>query len=301
MPETAARPTGRPSVRVTLAGTDRCDPHGASFQTASVLAYSRRAHRSRVILAVRRPDATVLVLDCANTALGDARVIAHLDAQEPRENALLLARMYLGDPRRGEPRRLERDDLELRSRTSTTSVEATEPATLSDARGHRFEIAPVREDSEAPELRWTRRTPGNGAQPEAVSLRETLGALEVYEPACSLTLAAVQHAAPPVRAARLRSELDRLQASPIVLNRGLREAVQHAVAQGTSLSAIALRCGRLKSDSRGRRSGETSWLARRIGQMPEGGKSAPTPWIHSDTLALIAREGLAVSPREVEL
>jgi hypothetical protein len=85
------------------------------------------------------------------------------------------------------------------------------------------------------------------------------------------------------------------------LNRGLREAVEREVRAGMSMSEIATRCGRMKADRNGNRSGETSWLARRIGQMPEGGHARPTPWIHSDTLALIAREGLGVSPREVEL
>jgi len=27
----------------------------------------------------------------------------------------------------------------------------------------------------------------------------------------------------------------------------------------------------------------------------------PTPWVHSDVLALIARRGLGLSPREVEV
>jgi hypothetical protein len=31
------------------------------------------------------------------------------------------------------------------------------------------------------------------------------------------------------------------------------------------------------------------------------GKPRPTPWVHSDVLALIARDGLGISPREVEL
>jgi hypothetical protein len=44
-----------------------------------------------------------------------------------------------------------------------------------------------------------------------------------------------------------------------------------------------------------------SWLARRIGQTPEAGAAEPTPWISSDVLALIARDGLGLSPREVEL
>ena len=56
----------------------------------------------------------------------------------------------------------------------------------------------------------------------------------------------------------------------------------------------------MKRDACGNESGETSWLARRLGLLPEGGKERPTPWIHSDVLALIARRGLGLSPREVE-
>ena len=67
------------------------------------------------------------------------------------------------------------------------------------------------------------------------------------------------------------------------------------------MSEIAIRCGRVKRDQRGNVSGETSWLARRIGQLPDAGQSTPTPWISSDVLALIARDGLGLSPREVEL
>ena len=100
----------------------------------------------------------------------------------------------------------------------------------------------------------------------------------------------------------LRTELARVLRSPIVLNRGVREAVLARVGRGeTTMSEIAIRCGRLKKDPKGHRSGETSWLARRIGLLPEGGHRTPTPWVHSDVLALIAREGLGVAPREVEL
>ena len=93
-----------------------------------------------------------------------------------------------------------------------------------------------------------------------------------------------------------------MQRSPIILNRRLREAVIAASERdGLSMSEIATRCGRIKYDRAGNASGETSWLARRLGILPEGGQQAPTPWIHSDVLALIARRGLGVSPREVEL
>jgi hypothetical protein len=67
------------------------------------------------------------------------------------------------------------------------------------------------------------------------------------------------------------------------------------------MSEIAIRCGRVKRDTRGSSSGQTSWLARRIGQLPEGGQDSPTPWVHTDVLALIARDGIGVSPNEVEL
>ncbi len=100
----------------------------------------------------------------------------------------------------------------------------------------------------------------------------------------------------------LRAELDRLYESSTVLNRGLREAVLSAVnGSGLSMSEIAKRCRRFKRDTRGTMSGDTSWLSRRVGLLPEGGKAAPTPWVSGDVLALIARDGLGVSPREVEL
>jgi hypothetical protein len=74
--------------------------------------------------------------------------------------------------------------------------------------------------------------------------------------------------------------------------------VQRVVSTGElSMSEFAIRCGCTKGSGR---SGNTSWLARRIGQLPEGGKTQPTPWVDGDVLGLIARDGLGVSPREVE-
>jgi len=101
---------------------------------------------------------------------------------------------------------------------------------------------------------------------------------------------------------QLAVELRRVESSPIVLNRRLREAVLSAVTDGgTSFSAIAMACGRIKHDHRGNGSGETSWLARRVELLPSGAGQRPNPWVHSDTLALIARNGLGLAPREVEL
>jgi hypothetical protein len=154
-----------------------------------------------------------------------------------------------------------------------------------------------------PELRWCREGPGHASECEPLSLREAIAALESYEPLQELTLVALASCghSGEVSTTVLRSELARVQESPIVLNRRLREVVLAAVERGeSSMSEIAIRCGRVKRDRRGNESGETSWLARRLGLLPEGGRSTPTPWIHSDVLALIARRGLGVSPREVE-
>jgi hypothetical protein len=67
------------------------------------------------------------------------------------------------------------------------------------------------------------------------------------------------------------------------------------------MGEIATRRGRVKRGRNGSESGETSWLARCIGQLPEAGRPRPIPWVHTDVLALIARDGLGISPHEVEL
>jgi hypothetical protein len=137
-----------------------------------------------------------------------------------------------------------------------------------------------------------------------VSVREAIEGMRSYEPVRTLTrLALATHARRrDVSIAVLRLELERVLRSPIVLNCKLRETVLQMIGErGLSMSEIAIRCGRVKRDCAGNVSGETSWLARRLGLLPEGGRERPTPWIHSEVLALIARQGLGVSPREVEL
>ena len=137
-----------------------------------------------------------------------------------------------------------------------------------------------------------------------LTVRDVVAALESYEPVRTLTsqmVAGHRHDA-KVSVSVLRGEIERFLVSRFVLNRGLREAaLATAQADGLSMSEIAMRCGHLKQTSRGHVCGDTSWLSRRLGLTPEGGESAPTPWVDSDVLALIARQGLGISPREVEL
>lgn len=266
--------------------------------------------RMRHVVALPGAAGSVLVVDRDAATLGDCRLVAHLAADEPPENAALVCDSYLRDADSRRCRRVTPEDLEVAPFTETEQIASqvgVAPGTkgLIDRHGrsYRLELRPAR--ISIPDLRWCRR-PADGEvdRSEPVSVREAIASLESYEPVRTLTLRALalHREDPAVSTTTLRLERERMDASQIVLNRGLRRAVLAAkVRQGLSMSEIAIRCGRVRHDSRGNASGETSWLARRLGIAPESGESTPTPWIHSDVLALIARHGLGISPREVEL
>jgi hypothetical protein len=261
------------------------------------------------VIAAAAAEGSVLVIDRDAATHADRRLVAHLPADEPPGNAALTCRLYLEQLSREELRcRLLRpeDDREVPFADGQHSVRAqTAGVTLPrDSTGAGYRLERLRTGMSIPELRW-RRHPSSGAeQPRTVSLREAIAALESYEPLCTLTsdaLARARHSG-GVSTAVLRVEFERVRQSPIVLNRRLREVALAVMERhGLSLSEIAIRCGRIKRDACGKQCGETSWLARRLGLLPEGGKRLPTPWIHTNVLALIARRGLGVSPLEVEL
>lgn len=278
--------------------------------------YSDWDGRPREVIARNGSAGTVLVVDRDACTLGDRRLLAHLGADEPAANAALVCRSYLEQARRGRCR--------CRALTAQDAHEVpfagedelglqlpagSEDQELLDEDGRCYRLELVRTGMSIPALRWRRHTaPGAGDAPAVVSVREVIARLESYEPVRSLTTRALSlqtHAEARTEAVSttvLSAEIERVRESPIVLNRGLREAVlQRIEREGLSMSEIAIRCGRIKRDGSGNVSGETSWLARRLGMLAEAGRSAPTPWIHSDVLALIARSGLAISPREVEL
>jgi hypothetical protein len=272
----------------------------------------RRIDRYQDELGVRRElivragsNGSLLVIDRRPSPGCDERLLAHLPADEPFENAVIVCRRYLEDrPTRRGCRPVTEDD----KRSAPLSFEtdafhsAWEEARCPEA-DYRLEQGSGR--MTIAQLRWMRYPHGGGgAAGEPVSLREAIGETESYEPLCAVTRAALARHGndPSVSITILRAELERVLESPIVLNRGLREAVlTHLEREQMSMSEVAIRCGRIKRDRTGNESGETSWLARRLGLLPEGGKRRPTPWIHSDVLGLIAREGIGVSPREVEL
>jgi hypothetical protein len=265
----------------------------------------------REVLARPGTAGSVLVLDRDATTLGDCRLVAHLAADEPPENAGLIGSSYLQEPlgRRRRCRLVAPEDFQTppfcdEADSESDATKHPDETDVFDTRGRCYRLEPLATSLSIPELRWRRHLPDCAeGEPRPVSVREAISCIESYQPVRSLTQRALANHRGDgrVSTAVLRVELARVQESPIVLNRRLREVVLATVErQGVSMSELAMRCGRIKRDCNGNESGETSWLARRLGILPEGGKNAPTPWIHSDVLALIARRGLGVSPREVE-
>jgi hypothetical protein len=270
--------------------------------------YTDSTGRDREIVARAGWLGSVLVIDCDFATRADRRLLAHLGADEPPENAVLICRDYLHDAH-PDPRSCraltEEDSLIEPLAVAHDSAKLAATPALRDSAGGTYALRLVPGRASIPELRWGHRMGGDDATAErTVCLREVVGNVEHYEPACALTewMLALRKGDGEVSTSVLEAELVRVRESPIILNRGLREAVLiHIEKHGRSMSEIALRCGRVKRDRKGNESGETSWLARRVGLLPEGGRSAPTSWIHSDVLALIARRGLGLSPREVEV
>jgi hypothetical protein len=272
--------------------------------------YTDPRGRRRELQARPGRGGSTLVVDCDAEWGEPCSLVAHLGADEPPENAALVVRRYLEDERdvRGRCRPLTPDDARVLPFAEAERVRAEAAAEALaapvDRRGWAYRLDLLDTGMSIPELRW-RRHPGPccGGAARTLSLREAIGRLEGYEPLRTLTQRAlVRHGGDgAVSTTTLRAELERVQNSPIVLNRRLREVTLAIVGgERLSMSEIAMRCGRVKRDARGNVSGETSWLARRLGLLPEGGQTRPTPWIHSDVLALIARRGLGLSPREVE-
>lgn len=283
--------------------------------------YTTPLGNPRELVVDEAAGGSLLVIDRDGVSLCDRRLIAHIAADEPSENVAIVCDQYLADESGRFCRLVEPDDLLTapfaaptrediaRSHGHRTDRLLDRPAVELDAievlgRVYRLAVLSLPK-SRGRQLRWGRHAAHDtGAVWEPVSLREVVGALQSYEPPLTLTATALAlHAdCDDVSLLRLRSEYERMCASPVVLNRRLREAVLQATrARRLTFSEIARRCGKVKFDRCGRRYGETSWLARRVGLMPEGGQQAGTPWVHSEVLALIARQGLGMSPREVEL
>jgi hypothetical protein len=311
-PLTRRRPASRRGSRVQLSAPNpRSARRGGAIASGRPLArYLDSEGRKRELVALDGHGGSVLVLDRDGATLCDRRLVAHLAADEPRENAMLVCHHYLQDANGRWCRGVRPEDLEIApfaqdGGCDPKSAFDREDALVTDRQGNCYRLRSISYEGSIVQWRWSMRSAAACDDAwEPVSMREVVAALESYEPMRTLTERMLVHYRdnPSISVTRLRNEFDRLCSSPLVLNRGLREAVLDTIdRQATSMSEIALRCGVVKRDRRGKVSGETSWLARRIGVMPEGGEKTTTPWIHTDVLATIARKGLGVSPREVEL
>lgn len=312
-PRPRPRAAGRARDLHTRRGGIRRSGERAPGKSPILGRYTDSDGKPRELIARHGAAGSTLVIDRQRASEADGRLVAHLAADEPAENADVVCRCYLLDRAAGGGRcRLVRpEDFHhapsaelLQHPDSEVLAAAGQAGAPVDSAGCCYRLESLPTTMSIPQLRWCRGVPHAPAPGEPVSLREAVGALESYEPVRALTLRALSRHDDDgaLSTAVLRAELVRVQTSPIVLNRRLRLAVTHAVERGElSMSEIAIRCGRVKYDRRGNEAGETSWLARRIGLLPEGGQATPTPWIHTDVLALIARHGLGMSPHEVEL
>lgn len=264
--------------------------------------YMDDAGFSHTIIAAAANHGRLLV-DRRDGPDGDMLLVAHIAEGEAAElsidNERLIAELYLADPSRGHCRLVCPED--LHGEPLAREAAEIDPSQVICAGQTHYRIAKlVRNPGERPrrELRWTRCTP-DGRPTSVVTLREVIGALEDYEPASLMTLAVItrcRSATKPIATGALAHELRHVEASPIVLNRRVREAALSFVGSGlTTWSDIARRCGRRRPDG----SGETSWVKRRLGVMPDGGQDHPTQWAHQAVLASIARDGLGIDPHLV--
>ncbi len=269
--------------------------HTDATRTRSLGRYRALDTQQREVLHIQRPDGSALVIDYHLGTLTDGRLVAHLAPEEPAENAQVVCDLYLADKRRGRCRAVALEDFEVTRHATpapSTGEETVPTGPLRDDDGYVYGLREVSGDRGVSELRWTRsHDAGREDRFDVVRFRDLVGSLQAYEPARTITRDALARCAEHVSTRRLRKELDRLAESPTVLNRELRREVQRRVKHGeVSMSEIAMRCGRIQRDARGNIRGETHWLARRIGEMPEAGKQKPGPWMHSDVLGLVARD-----------
>jgi hypothetical protein len=258
----------------------------------------------RSVLAIDGEDGSTLVIDRREGTVSDIRLVDRILADEPVlddsiDNARLVAGLYVADPSRGRCRAFHLSDLRAEEEAEETQIERD---ALVARDGRRFRLDVGQAGSVPRTLRWSAvRADGSC---KTVSLRAVIGALEDYEPARSITIAALARygrRTDGVRTCVLAAELRGLDRGAFVLNRGLREAAIRTVARKeASWSEIALRCGRTHAMARGQRCGDTSWLKRRLGIMPDSASGQITPWLRAETLALIAR-GLGVDPVSVEV
>src|SRR4029077_16398618 len=150
----------------------------------------------REVVALDGAAGCVLVVDRSALTRDDARLVAHLSPDEPRENAAIASALFV---------QRARDEL-VRCRpvvagdfSATTSPEGSDaearlaPPPLSspirDQAGRCYRLEAIAGAMSIPELRWrchAREGLGLSAEAQTVSVREAVAELQAYEPIRSL-------------------------------------------------------------------------------------------------------------------
>ncbi len=201
MTSTASAP---PSAKLTSTRRERARGrrvYGRRARAASadrVLGrYAERDGSPREVIARGGAAGSVLVIDRQRATRDDPRLVAHLAADEPQENAELVCRFYIRDLAAGcgRCRPVAAEDMSAAPLADPWDSEVGTPATaggmaLRDRRGRSYVLEPLPSRMSIPELRWCRHEPAAGTG-EPVSVREAVAALESYEPVRALTVRAL--------------------------------------------------------------------------------------------------------------
>ncbi len=153
--------------------TTQATPLGADSngrRTRSLGSYVRvDSGQTREAVSLKRPDGSTLVVDYQHGTLSDGRLVAHLPADEPPENAQIVCELYLADDTKGRCCAVTAEDFDLTRHATAPSPADDAPTALdavNDADGHVYRIRELPTLETMSELRWTRsREP----DPESVS------------------------------------------------------------------------------------------------------------------------------------
>jgi hypothetical protein len=282
---------------------------------------------TREVIVIERDKGPTLVIDRLAGGHEDPMLVGEIGEAEDKENPSLLAGMWmqvpLADRRCGaytapipapppNRRRAATAALAATTASPTAQTAAANPAAADaagatqratgrvpktlKARSCTYKLEAVaRANEDTSDLRWVAHQ--RGQEPAPVTLRAVVAAVEAYEPAITMCERAIANT-PELWHGQLQRELDAMGHSRHVLNRGLREAVERAVASGTSLAEIAVRCGRIEITPSGAEKGLSSWVTRRTGMLD--GPGTARRWIDIDLLAQIAA-AIGLTPADVEL
>src|SRR5271167_1318809 len=150
---------GDPVSTITAAPAPALDPaprpQGTSPAASRLGRYTERDTGAvREIARLSLADGSALVVDRFSRTQGDARLLARLAADEPRENAQILCALYLADENRGHCRPVTGADLDAAPTPAATDSDRERE--LRDDDGVLYRVRRVALCGRFPALRWTR-------------------------------------------------------------------------------------------------------------------------------------------------